>query len=73
MEIQNKILALIDDLGYGKVEPSEEFSAIGFDSLDLVDLIIKIENEFKISIPDEETFGLKTVSDAIELVKNKTK
>lgn len=73
MEIQNKILALIEDKGYGKVEPSDEFSAIGFDSLDLVDLIMEIEKMFKISIPDEEAFGLKTVSDAVELVKNKTK
>lgn len=73
MEIQNKILALIEDKGYGKVEPSEEFSAIGFDSLDLVELIMEIEKAFNISIQDEETFGLKTVSDAVELVKNKTK
>lgn len=73
MEIQNKILALIEDLGYGKVGAVDEFNVIGFDSLDMVDLTIKIEREFKISITDEELFKLKTVSDAVELVKNKIK
>lgn len=36
---------------------------LGADSLDLVDLLITIDEDYGVSIPDEEAQGLKTVGD----------
>jgi acyl carrier protein len=39
------------------------------DSLDMVELVMAMEQEFGISIPDEEAERIKTVGDAIEFIK----
>lgn len=39
------------------------------DSLDIVELVMAMEQEFGISIPDEEAERIKTVSDAVEFIK----
>ncbi|NLM18754.1 MAG: acyl carrier protein, partial [Clostridiaceae bacterium] len=38
------------------------------DSLDIVDLIITLESEYDISIPDEDAQRLKTVGDAVDFI-----
>ncbi|MBN2420199.1 MAG: acyl carrier protein [Deltaproteobacteria bacterium] len=42
---------------------------LGADSLDQVELIMAIEEEFDVSIPDEEAEKIATVKDAVEYVK----
>ena len=42
------------------------------DSLDIVELIMALEEEFSSEIPDEEAEGLKTVGDAIKYIESKT-
>lgn len=44
---------------------------LGADSLDLVELVMAFENEFDITIPDEDSAGLTTVQKAIDYVQNK--
>lgn len=44
---------------------------LGADSLDLVELVMSIEEEFDIEIPDEEAEKLATVGDAVAYVKKK--
>jgi acyl carrier protein len=44
---------------------------LGADSLDTVEMIMEIEDEFGIEIPDEDAEKIATVSDAIEYVKKK--
>ncbi len=44
---------------------------LGLDSLDLVDMIMKLEEEFGISIPDEDLDKIRTVKDAINYIKEK--
>lgn len=44
---------------------------LGADSLDLVELIMTVEEEFNIEIPDEEAEKMKFVKDAINYVKSK--
>ena len=39
------------------------------DSLDIVELVMAMEGEFDISIPDEDAEKIKTVGDAVEYVK----
>ena len=42
---------------------------IGADSIDLVDLISDIEDEFEISIPDEAIEELKTIGDVVNIIE----
>jgi acyl carrier protein len=42
---------------------------LGADSLDIVELVIKMEEEFGIEIPDEEAEKIKTVNDVVEYIK----
>jgi len=41
---------------------------LGADSIDLVELIMELEREFDISIPDEKAEEIKTVGDAISFL-----
>ncbi len=42
----------------------------GADSLDIVDLLMTIEDEFDITIPDEDVTEMKTVSDLVKYIEN---
>lgn len=42
---------------------------LGADSLDVVDLLMSIEDEFEIEIPDEEIENLKTVSAVVAYIE----
>ncbi len=46
---------------------------LGADSLDTVQLIMELENEFGVDIPDEESTKIKTVQDAIDFIKANAK
>lgn len=48
------------------------FTGLGADSLDVVELVMALEEEFDISIPDEEAEKLKTVGDAVKYIDSKT-
>jgi acyl carrier protein len=41
------------------------------DSLDIVEIVMAIEEEFNITIPDEDVQKLRTVKDAVEYIRNK--
>jgi acyl carrier protein len=43
------------------------------DSLDLVELVMELEDEFGLSIPDEEAEKIQTISDAIKYIETKQK
>jgi acyl carrier protein len=44
---------------------------LGADSLDVVDLVMSLEEEFDIEIPDEEIESIKTVEDIVRFVEAK--
>lgn len=58
-----------------KITPQSEFKKdLELDSLDLVELIMELEDEFNITIEDESASKFKTVNDAlsyIEIIINK--
>ncbi|MEZ4773804.1 MAG: acyl carrier protein [Bacteroidia bacterium] len=61
----NKLL--IDKLGVSQedIQPEAKFTDdLGADSLDMVELIMEFESEFNVSIPDDDTEQIHTVSDA---------
>lgn len=58
------------DVSEDDVVPSAAFvDDLGADSLDQVELIMAMEEEFDISIPDEDAEKIATVQDAIDYVK----
>ncbi len=53
------------------VKPEAAFvEDLGADSLDLVDLIMALEEEFGIDIPDEDAQKIKTIGDAVNYIKS---
>ena len=63
---------IIDQLGVDAAEITPDASFIedlGADSLDTVELVMALEEEFGIEIPDEEAEKIATVKDAIEYIK----
>lgn len=44
---------------------------LGADSLDIVDLVMTLEEEFDTEIPDEDIEGLKTVGDIVKYIEEK--
>ena len=53
------------------VTPEASFSAdLGADSLDIVELIMALEEEFDLQIPDSEAEKISTVGDVVEYIKN---
>lgn len=43
---------------------------LGADSLDVVDLIMSLEEEFDVEIPDEAVEGIKTVGDIVKYIED---
>ena len=43
---------------------------LGADSLDVVDLVMSLEEEFDVEIPDEAVEGIKTVGDIVKYIED---
>jgi acyl carrier protein len=75
--IEAKVKSIIaDQLGVGEDEIKGESSFIedlGADSLDIVELVMAMEEEFEVEIPDEEAENIKTVGDAINYINTHKK
>ena len=64
---------IVDQLGVSVDEVLPEASFVddlGADSLDLVELIMMLEEEFGGEIPDEDAEKIQTVHDAVEYIRN---
>ncbi len=74
MALEDKVKEIIvDQLGVDADEVTPEASFIddlGADSLDTVELVMALEEEFNMEIPDEDAEKIKTVGDAIEYIKS---
>ena len=69
-EILEKLVAVaVDQLGLDAdavVEDADFTSDMGLDSLDLLELITTLEDEFGVTIPDEDFEKLHTVADVMD-------
>ncbi|MEK7255228.1 MAG: acyl carrier protein [Bacteroidota bacterium] len=76
-EIATKVKAIIvDKLGVDEAEVTPEASFtndLGADSLDTVELIMELEKEWNISIPDEAAEKISTVGQAIAYLEANVK
>jgi acyl carrier protein len=70
--IEQKVKNIIaDQLGVGEDEikiTSSFIEDLGADSLDIVELVMAMEEEFEVEIPDEEAENIKTVQDAVNYI-----
>ncbi|KAL4266896.1 Acyl carrier protein [Pleurotus pulmonarius] len=70
--IESRILELLK--GFDKVDPSKLSSTasfskdLGLDSLDSVEVVMAVEEEFSIEIPDQEADEIQTVGQAIDYI-----
>ena len=70
--IEQKVKNIIaDQLGVGEeeIKPTSSFiEDLGADSLDIVELVMAMEEEFEVEIPDDEAEKIKTVQDAVSFI-----
>jgi acyl carrier protein len=73
MTVSEKVKKMIvDQLGVSESEvvPEAKFiDDLGADSLDIVELIMALEDEYGIEIPDEDAEKIETVGDAIRYIE----
>jgi acyl carrier protein len=74
MSVESRVKEIIiDQLGVDEKEVTSEAKFIddlGADSLDLVELVMALEEEYDTEITDEEAEKIQTVGDAIEYIKS---
>ena len=67
----NKVLAKsTSNLKLSKSNMDKTIKELGLDSLELMEIIVQIEEEFKITLDDEILVNLKTPNDLIKLVES---
>jgi acyl carrier protein len=70
--VEGKVKKIIaEQLGVAEDEiktTSSFIEDLGADSLDIVELVMAMEEEFEVEIPDEEAENIKTVQDAVSYV-----
>ncbi len=75
MGLEDRVSAIIvEQLGVTKEELAPRASFIddlGADSLDIVELVMAMEEEFDIEIPDDDAEKIQTIEDVISYVKGK--
>ncbi len=75
MSVEERVKEIIvDQLGVDESEVTPEAKFIddlGADSLDIVELVMALEEEYDIEISDEEAEKIQTVGDAIEFIKSR--
>ena len=72
-EIETKVIEIVSEqMGVDKSEITREthfINDLNADSLDTVELVMEFEDEFELSIPDEEAEKIQTVGQAIDFIK----
>ena len=77
MAVEERVKSIIvEQLGVDEDEVTLEASFtddLGADSLDIVELVMELEEEFDIQIPDDQAEKIKTVGEAIDYIEKAIK
>ena len=75
MDTFEKVASLLSEqLGVDKAEitpDSDVVKDLGADSLDVVQMLMELEDQFGITVPEEEATEIKTVADIIKIIDSK--
>lgn len=73
--MEEKVIKLVSDatkIDIAKISVTTNFvDDLNLDSLDIVELMMKMEDEFGVEIPEEDAEGLKAVSDVVKYLETK--
>ncbi len=73
MSVDDKVFEIVAErMGVKKEDISKETSFVtdlGADSLDQVELIMELEDQFDLNIPDEDAEKLQTIGDAVKYIE----
>ncbi|MDD0853960.1 acyl carrier protein [Halobacteriovorax sp. GB3] len=73
--MEEKVIKLVSDatkIDISKIKAETSFvDDLNLDSLDIVELMMKMEDEFGVEIPEEDAEGLKTVNDVVTYLEKK--
>lgn len=68
-----KMLAEQLNISIDKITPeSRVVEDLGADSLDVVEMLMLLEDEFDVTVSDEESLKLRTVADIVKVIEGKT-
>ncbi len=75
MELQDKVIKLVSEatkIDTANIKANTTFvDDLNLDSLDMVELMMKMEDEFGVEIPEDETENLKSIQDVISYLETK--
>jgi len=73
--MQEKVIKLVSDatkIDLAKIKIETSFvDDLNLDSLDIVELMMKMEDEFGVEIPEEDAEGLKNIQDVVTYLEKK--
>jgi len=76
MELQDKVIKLVSEatkMDAANISLNTSFvDDLNLDSLDMVELMMKMEDEFGVEIPEDETENLKSIGDIVAYLKSKS-
>ncbi len=59
------VIAKTQRIPLEKISPESTFEELGLDSLDAVNLLFALEEEFNVDVPDEESRGIRSIRDVV--------
>ncbi|KIR03389.1 Acyl carrier protein [Lachnospiraceae bacterium TWA4] len=70
LEKLQQVISDVLEIDKDKIQLDTTFvDDLGADSLDLMEVVMRMEDEFNVHVPDEQIEGIVTVADAVELIK----
>jgi len=75
MELQERVIKIVSEAtkmdAANISEKTNLIEDLNLDSLDMVEMMMKMEDEFGVEIPEDESEKLKTISDVVGFLKDK--
>lgn len=71
LEKIKKIFAQDFDIDESEITPDANiYDDLGLDDIDIYDMVMSVEDDFEIELPDEELEKIKTIGDLIKFIDN---
>lgn len=70
-EIKNRVVKVVADILHtdaNKIEQARSFEQLGADSLDMVEIVMRLEEEFSIEINDEDAQQLSSLDHVVDYI-----